>query len=147
MPASLISDGARKRCGSQRGIARDYGGRDAASDCVRQGGIHRDRCSMSGIAIITTFWSQRQASRQKAAESTRRNVLREQCGRFISEGQTLLARCFKESEPPANEETNDWAHRAEIFLLENLGSSYVTRFRNGAGLPMTANSIQSMPPS
>jgi hypothetical protein len=70
---------------------------------------------------------------------------RDQLGVFILEGQALLVRCSKENEPPPGEEVNEWAQQVETFLGQTLARSYIARFRNGAGLPMAANFINSIP--
>lgn len=64
---------------------------------------------------------------------------------LLEEGRLLMIRCGDESQPPPEEEANQWATKAELYLQQNLDDSFVGRFRSSADLPMTANSIQSVP--
>ena len=74
----------------------------------------------------------------------RRNI-RETLGRFLAEGHELLGRCGDEQQQPPTEDADSWAAKTEEFLAANLGESFIARFRSGAGLPMTATSIASIP--
>jgi hypothetical protein len=75
----------------------------------------------------------------------RRTEIRTALGNYLLEGRPLLVRCADESQPPPNQATDAWAQRAEMYMHENMDDSFIAHFRDGAGLPMTANSIASIP--
>ena len=81
--------------------------------------------------------------RSELDERATNREIREQLGVFLLEGQALLRRAANESQPPPNAEAEAWAARTEKYLTSALGAAYVARFRSSAGLPMTANSIES----
>jgi hypothetical protein len=70
--------------------------------------------------------------------------VRERLGLFIQEGQELMNRCADVGQRPPYEEFVKWAQKIEEFLRHHLGDSYIERFRSGAGLPLTANSVASI---
>ncbi len=65
-------------------------------------------------------------------------------GEYADDGQSLMTQCANEKDPPPNDAAEAWAKKVETYLSANLGKSYITRFRSGHGLPMSANSISSM---
>ena len=76
---------------------------------------------------------------------SRKQAARVALGEFLEEGRGLKVRCANEQEQRPEKETDEWAGRVEEFLLQELDESYIARFRNSAGLPMSANSIRSIP--
>jgi hypothetical protein len=92
-------------------------------------------------AIVFTGWSQRRSAKHAAKETKRFHRLREQCGMLMSQGQVLLTHCLNEKEPDPTTSASEWSQRVETFLNRELGSSYVARFRNQAGLPLGLNPI------
>jgi hypothetical protein len=70
---------------------------------------------------------------------------RETLGVFLEQGQTLKRKCANEKDPPPNEEADTWASEVESYLSDELDDSYISRFRSSAGVPLTANSISSIP--
>lgn len=88
---------------------------------------------------------QRDKLKKQLDDKSRKRAIREALGEFLEEGRLLQRQCGNERETPPNEEADDWAARTEAYLSEHRGQSYVSRFRSGAGLPMTMNSIASVP--
>ncbi len=82
--------------------------------------------------------------RSYRTQSRSRTVL-EGLGSLISDGRQLQLRCADESSPPPQQEVNRWKSKAETFLRVHLGDMYVSRFRNPAGVPTIATTIQSNP--
>jgi len=78
-------------------------------------------------------------------DRAKRKQIRERLGQFLGRGRELQLQCGDESKPPPSKETEHWATETEAYLRKELGESYVARFRNDAGLPMTGNSIRSIP--
>ena len=68
----------------------------------------------------------------------RNRAIREELGRFLSEGDVLLQKTFKGPPlPPPETEANDWFIRARQYLRERLDSSYEARFvSTDPGLPI-----------
>ena len=68
----------------------------------------------------------------------RNRAIREELGRFMTEGDGLLQKTFKGPPlPPPETEANDWYNRARQYLLEHLDSSYEARFvSTDPGLPI-----------
>lgn len=68
----------------------------------------------------------------------RNRAIREELGRFLTEGDGLLQKAFKAPPlPPPETEANDWYNRARQYLLERLDSSYEARFiSTDPGLPI-----------
>lgn len=75
----------------------------------------------------------------------KKKVARETLAVFLNEGQSLKRQCANEKEPPPEDKANEWAHKIEHWLEREFDTSYVSRFRNTADVPMTANSINSIP--
>jgi hypothetical protein len=83
--------------------------------------------------------------RQQLDDRQRRARIREALGSFMLTGRALQRQCGDESKLAPNKEADDWAADVEKYLRDTLGESYVARFRSHSGLPMTGNSIQSIP--
>jgi hypothetical protein len=81
----------------------------------------------------------------KLDDRERKKAIRSQLGVFLDQGQQLMVRCADESQPPPNADADEWAAKTETYLTAQLDPSFVARFRNGTGLPLTANSIASIP--
>ena len=86
---------------------------------------------------------QRDKLKSQLDDKSRRRAIKDSLGQFLNEGSLLRGKCANENEPPPNKEADDWAARVEAYLTEYCGSSYVSRFRSDAGLPMVATSISS----
>src|SRR5207249_9179197 len=63
-------------------------------------------------------------------------------GDFLARGQRLMGQCANEKVPAPDVEANKWAEEVENYLQKELGPEYVARFRNAAGMPLSASSIQ-----
>jgi hypothetical protein len=74
----------------------------------------------------------------------RNREIRESLGEYLERGRELMRLCTNEKSPPPDDEANQWADEVEQFLHSQLDSSYVSRFRSSAGLPLSANSIFSL---
>jgi hypothetical protein len=107
-----------------------------------------------GLFIIRCFWAPfhfyREAqdnviTLQAIAERLKKKPeVRESLGLFVLEGQELMNRCADERQRPPYEEFVKWAQKIEEFLRDHLDDSHIARFRTGAGLPLTANSMASV---
>jgi hypothetical protein len=75
----------------------------------------------------------------------KRRATREALGDLLSEGHALIARCSDETTPAPQDEANDWSARVEAVFRGRLDESYVARFHDESGLPLTATSIYSAP--
>ena len=108
--------------------------------------------------LVASFltWRDQHASAQEAIaardllqvtldDRARRKAIREQLGAFLEDGRQLRGACSNEQAPPPNAEADIWSQKSEDFLRQNLGESYVARFHNDAGLPLSMNSIVSIP--
>ena len=73
----------------------------------------------------------------------KRRTIREGLGYLLDYGRQLLERCEDESSPPLSAEAQKWANDAEQFMHDNMDDSFVARFRDGSGLPMTVTAITS----
>ncbi len=56
-----------------------------------------------------------------------------------------MQECGNESLPPPEQAAEAWAGEVEKYFHDEMDDSYIARFRNGASVPMTTNSIQSIP--
>jgi hypothetical protein len=75
----------------------------------------------------------------------RTRAIRRELGVFLEQGRQLMTVCADETKAPPSAEADAWATRVETFLNEQLDASFIARFRSGAGLPLTATSITSIP--
>jgi hypothetical protein len=64
---------------------------------------------------------------------------------LLAEAPLLCAACADEQHDPPLAGVNDWVERGDRYLQAHLGAGYVARFNSAAGLPMSANSIASVP--
>ena len=90
--------------------------------------------------------AQRQAAelKERLTSHESQGGRREALGQLLLEGQHIQQQCGNEKEPAPSAQAQEWADKTEGYLAENLGESYIARFRSSAGLPMTANSISSL---
>jgi hypothetical protein len=56
-------------------------------------------------------------------------------GAFITEGNQLQAQAANQNSTLPDPAANEWATRVESFLIENIGGSYVARFRDATAVP------------
>jgi hypothetical protein len=87
------------------------------------------------IALAATFYGQHTITATRDAERRHNIEVRERLGYFIAEGDALMDECGHLGTPLPTEKTQDWSNRAEAFLAEQLGRSYVVRFRDQTGVP------------
>jgi hypothetical protein len=80
------------------------------------------------------FGQERDELRARLDDRERRARIREQLGAFLSEGHNLLELAANQL-PPPQAAADQWGARAEAFLREYAGGSYVARFRTDAGIP------------
>ena len=99
---------------------------------------------LGAVGVTGTFYSQHAIVVDRQANEARRTMIRENLGTFIGQGMSLMERCAVEVRPPPNQDATEWARNVERYLLNNLGQSYVERFRNSSGLPMTASAITDL---
>ncbi len=87
---------------------------------------------------------QRLLDQQAASEKERKRKreIREKLGDFLARGQQLMGQCANEHVSAPDAEADKWAGEVEHYLQKELGSEYVARFRSGAGMPLSATSIQ-----
>ena len=74
-----------------------------------------------------------------------RKVKREILAKFLEEGQALKRECTNEGEAPPNDIANEWGQKVEDYLEKEFDKSFVSRFHSSVGVPLTANSISSIP--
>lgn len=81
--------------------------------------------------------------KQSAAEEEkkRKKRIRAKLGEFLGQGQQLIIQCGNEKAPAPDDAANKWADTTERYLDEELGPEYVSRFRSGAGMPLSATAI------
>ena len=77
-----------------------------------------------------------------AEEKKRRKAIRAKLGEFLGQGQQLIIQCGNEQAPAPEGAASKWAEATEKFLNTELGPEYVSRFRSGAGMPLSVTSIQ-----
>jgi hypothetical protein len=92
---------------------------------------------LSSSAIGATFYSQHLVVVQRAKERAQREMIREQLGSFIAQGNELLRRLANPADQsPIGDlfqQVNQWALSANGFL-QTRGPSYPARFFSDAGL-------------
>jgi hypothetical protein len=93
------------------------------------------------LAIGATIYNQHRIEATNRAEALARTATRERLGAFLAQGQQLMVQCSDEKGPDPTAAADQWALEAEAYLIQNLGESYVARFRSGAGLPMASTVI------
>ena len=92
-----------------------------------------------------TVRKERDALHDQIEDKERKRTVQNGLGSRLERGRLLLQQCANEREEPPQRQADEWAADTEAFLTEHLGDPYVARFRSSAGLPMTANSIFSVP--
>ena len=100
------------------------------------------------IAIILAYHEVRMQKlnlEHRLDDKAKKRETREKLGEFLEQGQTLKRKCANEKDPPPDEEADTWASEVESYLSDELDDSYISRFRSSAGVPLTANSISSIP--
>ena len=99
-------------------------------------------CLLSGIAAWRYEHSRANELQARLdgldSQGSQSAVLRDNLAALMLEGQDLHGRLASTDEPlealePAIE---SWAMKTEEWLAANLGTHYVVRFRNGAGIPV-----------
>ena len=90
---------------------------------------------LGSAAIGSTLYYQHQIVADKADEDARRKTTREGLGGFITAGNSLIAQIAENKTPIPQEAVDRWANSVESFLLDNLGNSYISRFRDATGIP------------
>jgi hypothetical protein len=88
----------------------------------------------SAAAIGATIYSQYSMLAAKAAEAARKNAIHEQLGIFIAAGDDLMGKSRDINQNAPETEVTQWAEKVENYLSENLGPSYVFRFRDESGV-------------
>jgi hypothetical protein len=73
----------------------------------------------------------------------RRLAIRNQLGVFLDEGSGIL-HDIEYSDQAAVQERKAWERRVEDYLMKELGSSYVARFRNPVRVPVTYPKAMSL---
>lgn len=94
---------------------------------------------------LQTERAAKQAALDALNDRARRKVVSEALGAFMLRGREIQRSCGNESVPPPQAEADKWTGEVEKYLEANLGASFVARFRNFSGLPMSATSIASVP--
>ena len=94
------------------------------------------------IAAGGVIYGQYLVVHQRAQEAASRREISESLGQFIDQGRILMTQCTDEKAPAPGAAAMIWASQAEGFLSVHLGTSYVARFRNSAGLPLLVTTIQ-----
>uniref|UniRef100_A0A6M3LC15 Uncharacterized protein n=1 Tax=viral metagenome TaxID=1070528 RepID=A0A6M3LC15_9ZZZZ len=92
------------------------------------------------IAFVMTYHElriQKANLETQADNKVKRKEIRESLGKFLEQGQSLQGKCFSQGESPEGE-CQSWADEVETFLENKLDSSYISRFRSSAGVPLTA---------
>jgi hypothetical protein len=100
------------------------------------------------IAIILTYHELRVKVvklEKQLDDRDKKKAERETLAVFLNEGQSLKCQCENEKEPAPEVKTTEWAEKIENWLETEFDTSYVSRFRNTADVPMKANSIFSIP--
>jgi hypothetical protein len=64
-------------------------------------------------------------------------------GEYLIRGIEIQDKCGAEDKPAPTAEAEAWTSDVQTFLSKHLGLSYVARFHNSAGLPLSATSITS----
>mgnify|MGYP003395126927 CR=1 FL=1 len=87
---------------------------------------------LGAVAVGATFNSKYLAGVQQERQLVDRREIRERLQTFFLEGRALLGQ-IKDSQRELPAKTADeWAHRAEFYIRDNLGEPYAARFRKDA---------------
>ncbi|HWL30955.1 MAG TPA: hypothetical protein VNQ50_02385 [Xanthobacteraceae bacterium] len=85
--------------------------------------------ALGAIAVGTTLFLKYEAYARYERQQTERSQVRERLETFILEGRTLLAQIKDMQRDLPTRPADEWAQRSEIYLRDQLGERYVTRFR------------------
>lgn len=88
-----------------------------------------------GLAVGATFYSQYEINAAAKTETSRRIIVRERIGKLIAVGNNLIAAIANSTQPISQDAADKWSNQAEEFLLTNLVTSFVLRFRDANGIP------------
>lgn len=104
------------------------------------------------VCIVSASFSVWRRERQAVVALSARGEQREHrrkvrlvLAAFLSDGQELMQRCGDEKVPAPENDANEWAIKAEKFFSENMDDSFVARFRDSSGIPISATTIFSIP--
>ena len=86
------------------------------------------------IAIVSTVTAQGNFLAQRQHEQQRITTIRDTIALLITDGTTVRDRQGNPTDTSAIHDADLWTKRAEAYLKENLGASYVVRFNNDSGL-------------
>ena len=89
---------------------------------------------LSSAAISATIYSNHLVLIARAKELARILMIREQLGKFLARGRSLMAQCQTENVPPPIDETNKWIGSVEEYLIKTLDISYVEIFGSSVGI-------------
>ena len=91
---------------------------------------------LGGIAALWFFWDK--LLEKLGVGKAKQAKLRDRLAALMLEGQALDHRLTSTGEPLETLEPDieSWGVKAETWLEENLGNSYLARFRNGAGVAL-----------
>jgi hypothetical protein len=90
---------------------------------------------LSFVAVAATIYSVHRGIAKRSEERGRIVANRETLGAFITEGNQLLGQAANQNSTLPDPAANEWATRVESFLTENIGGSYVARFRDATAVP------------
>jgi hypothetical protein len=75
---------------------------------------------------------------QQERTKARRKQQAELLTQYIEQGQTLIQRCRSQNELVSEADATKWATEAEHVIAEVFDSTYISRFRSGVGIPLSA---------
>jgi hypothetical protein len=87
---------------------------------------------LGAVAIGATFYARHYAGVQHERQLGDRREIRERLETLILEGRALLGQIRDSQRELPAKPADEWAQRTEIYLRDNLGESYITRFRKDA---------------
>lgn len=87
-----------------------------------------------GIAVLgATLVARYTIHVQEERQLSDRREARERLEALVADGRVILGQIRDPQKALPNREADEWAQRAEVFLLERFGDLYVARFRNEVG--------------
>jgi hypothetical protein len=93
--------------------------------------------SFIGAAVLTVVAIQLHRLNDKDARFRTR---REKLAQFMKEAESLLKKC--DENPLPIQEHNEWVARVEVYLNDEVDSSYATRFGNFSGITFYGDGSQ-----
>ena len=84
------------------------------------------------VAVAATIYGQYLVVWDRKTEQARKVEIREKLGEFIARGNEMLGTMRYRKLAEVTEDANVWIGEAEAYLLDKLGQSYVTRFRDSS---------------